>query len=142
MASNGSTKPIFETDEQTYFLVTLPIHPGTDNGVSNQVTDIIFNSLEDIIAFSNQASNQARVILNYAIHNKVGDILSQTKNWIKREELFENVGLSNQTANRRKYLDPLIEIGWISMDHPDIKTHPNQKYKITDSGLNLLNLIK
>jgi ATP-dependent DNA helicase RecG len=61
---------------------------------------------------------------------------------MKRDELFAEINLSNQTKHRKKYLDPLLKIGWIEMEFPDKKTSPNQRYKITASGRNLLKIIK
>ena len=54
--------------------------------------------------------------------------------WIKREELFFAMDLSNQTKNRKTYLDPLIDLDWIQMEFPESKTHPNQRYKTTLIG--------
>ena len=147
MADNGSPNPSFDTDESTYVLVTLPIHESDQ--VSNQVNDLLFNNIKDIVAFCNQASNQASnqadgqvlKILNSEVHSKVTDILREANNWIKREDLFKMIGISNQSKNRKKYLDPLINLGWITMEYPDTKTHPNQQYRITESGINLLKLI-
>lgn len=49
--------------------------------------------------------------------------------------------LSNQTKNRVKYIDPLIDSGWVAMEFPNEKTNPNQTYQITESGKRILNLI-
>ena len=59
-----------------------------------------------------------------------------------KEDIFQHIQLSNQHKNRVKYLDPLIEYGWIEMKFPDSKTHPKQRYKLTESGKRLLELIK
>lgn len=56
-------------------------------------------------------------------------------------EILENLGLSNQTKNREKYLDPLVKLGWIEMTIPDKPTHQDQKYKRTIRGEILCNLI-
>ncbi len=124
MANNGSPAPIFETDEQTYVLVTLPLHSlvktqalsQTSDQVNDQDNKVYFNSLEDITEFvdqaNDQASDQAKNIVVSLIHNKIEDMLmvifkSQP---IKRSELFNSIGLRNHSDNRRKYLDPLINI--------------------------------
>ena len=60
---------------------------------------------------------------------------------LKREQLFEKIGLSNQTKNRSKYLDPLIKIGWIEKEFPDEKTNPNQTYQTSELGKKILSLI-
>lgn len=147
--SVSSPAPIFNTDEQTYVLVTLPVHvlagDQADVQVSdqagNQVKDLIFNTLNDIVAFGNQASDQANAILNDAIHTRVRELLGIVTQWIKRAELFAKMDLSNHSTNRTKYLDPLIDLGWIEMEYPESPTHPNQTYKITAAGNRILKLI-
>jgi ATP-dependent DNA helicase RecG len=165
MAANGSPKPIFETDENTYFLVTLPVHPqasvgasdqagdqasGADgNQATNQVNELIFNDLEDVVAFTNgvtnqatnQAGNQAREIVKNEIHDKIRAILELAFDWTKRSRIFDAIGLTNQTFNRKKYLDPLLDLGWVEMEFPEKKTSPEQRYKTTESGERLLKLI-
>jgi ATP-dependent DNA helicase RecG len=162
MENNGSPQPIVETDEEgNYFMVTLPINPRyveainskDSDQVSDQVNGLSINSLDDIIAISNgvsdqvsdqandQVSNQVQNILNNQLHNRVEEILNITTQWIKRDELFADMNLSNHTKNRIKYLDPLLKIGWVEMEFPDKKTSPNQRYKITASGKKLLKII-
>ncbi|QMU31366.1 RNA-binding domain-containing protein [Adhaeribacter radiodurans] len=165
MEANGSPVPIFATDEQTYVLVTLPVHPQANasniasNNVSNQVNThskanaITFRSLEDIVAFStdagnqasngvsNEASNQVKAILNDRVHDRVKEMLYILTNRIKSAELFRRMGLTNQTKNRVRYLDPLVELGWVELEYPKEKTSPKQRYQITDAGKRILNLI-
>ncbi|MDA3866980.1 MAG: putative DNA binding domain-containing protein [Salinivirgaceae bacterium] len=149
MANNGSPKPVFETDETTYVLVTLPIRKGTDsNGASNGVKYLTFITLDEVMAFSNGASNgagngakDAIAIIEEAIHERVFEILEILVNKQKRAELFAAMHLSNQTKNREKYLDPLIKIGWVKKEY-ESDTHPDQKYMTTESGKRILNLIK
>lgn len=147
MAVNGSPKPSFETDDNTYVLVTLPVHSSA--GASDRVYSLIFNNLNDIISYcdgasdgaSDGAGDQVRVLLKNELHDRVEGLLAHAANWVKREELFAGVGLSNHSTNRKRYLDPLIETGWIRMEYPDKPTHPNQRYSITASGKSLMELI-
>lgn len=44
-------------------------------------------------------------------------------------------------SNRAKYLDPLLNLGWVSQDYPGEKTHPKQRYKITEAGERILKLL-
>ncbi|MGO3183832.1 MAG: RNA-binding domain-containing protein [Aequorivita sp.] len=181
MEENGSPLPIFETDDESYVLVTLPAR-GNDqasdqvnDGVSVQVEAPKFNTLEDIVAFSNQvndgvsvgatdgaqandnsisgdsketidgvrdgASDGALKILDEQVHTKVAAILSGLGQWTKRSDLFDQIGLTNHSTNRKKYLDPLFDFGWIEIEFPDNMTHPNQRYKITKTGKRILELI-
>jgi len=159
MEANGSPQPLFETDaDSTHFLVTLyaPVSiksVGAGVQAANQAKILIFNNLMDLLTFANQAGNQvndqvgdqvndqARAILERELHKKVEDLLHKTIDWISREELFKNVGMSNHSANRKKYLDPLIDKNLIQMEYPEKRTHPHQRYKITKAGENLLKLI-
>ena len=68
-------------------------------------------------------------------------MLVMLKEWKSKADLFENMNLSTHTKNRKRYLDPLIEHGWVTMEFPENKTSPNQRYRITDSGARLLTLI-
>ena len=162
MEDNGSPQPIIETDEQgNYFGVTLLINPKYVEAVNDKDNDIVsdivnglfINSLDDIIAISNQTddkdddivnnkvSDKVKIILKEQLNGLVEEILFAATNWIKIEELFEAVQLSKHPDNRKKYLDPLLKIGWIEMEFPDKKTSPNQRYRTTVTGMNLLKLI-
>jgi len=151
MADNGSPKPIFETDEQSYVLVTIPIHTGLEssNQVSNYVKDSAFNGLEDIIAFcdqpsnhqSNYQSNQVIKLLKDAFGDYIIDVLNMLKEPQSSGVILEKIGVSKQTKNKKKYIDPLLEIGWINYTNPDNPKDRNQKYKLTESGKVLVKLI-
>ena len=151
MAANGSSDPQFDTDEKSYVMVTLPALFGSgSNQASNQDNILLFNDLDDLITYSNGASNQASnqagdtaddIVLS-EIHDKVIPLLDIAQDWIKRSELIEAIGLSNQTKNKKKYLDPLLKIGWIVMEYPDTETHSNQRYRTSTSGKKILKIIK
>jgi ATP-dependent DNA helicase RecG len=163
MENNGSPLPVIETDEEgNYFMVTLPINPEYVTAVGNQAGNIAadqgddqiralaFNSLDDVVSYidgladqvSNQVSNQVKDIITDRLHDRIEEVLSVAAQWIKGDELFADMGLSNQTKHRKKYLDPILKIGWVEMEFPDKKTSPNQRYRITESGNKLLKLIK
>ena len=62
MRNNGSPDPVFKTDEHsTYFLTTLSAI--VSNQVSNQVKMLVFNDLENIIAYTNEVSDQVSKII-------------------------------------------------------------------------------
>lgn len=81
------------------------------------------------------------MIIEEAIHERVFEILEILLKKKKRAELFDAMGLSNQSKNRKKYIDPLIESGWVKKEY-ESDTHPNQKYMTTKSGQKILSLIK
>ncbi|MBA4304439.1 MAG: transcriptional regulator [Sphingobacteriaceae bacterium] len=150
MADNGSPDPIFDTNaECTYFLVTLPIHEDASIGAGIGDFPLLFSNLSDLQAFSNGASNGASNgvgmpaidLINQSLHERVVEMLTLLLKKRDRSSLFETMKLSNQSKNRAKYLDPLLELGWVSMSHPNEKTHPLQTYLITDAGKRILNLV-
>jgi len=51
------------------------------------------------------------------------------------------LGITNHSSHREKYLDPLIALDWITMEYPDKPTSPKQRYKITAAGKRILDLI-
>lgn len=151
MANNGSPDPVFETDDKTYTLVILKVHPEYQAGAQNDNTTTIgvnelsvstIGDIKDLInGATNGAADQILKVIQKEVHDKVAPILENSVNWIRREDLLRNIGLSNQSYNRRKFLDPLLELNWIQLEYPGNQTHPNQRYIITESGLRLLNLI-
>lgn len=159
MEENGTPRPIFETDDESYVLVTLPVRvndPASDqanDGASNQVETFVFNTLEDIIAFGNgvssqvsdqvsdQASVQVKEILNRELHTKIEPLLKTVLSWEKRSEIMKALGISNHSSNRVRYLDPTLGVGWVTMEFPDTPTSPRQRYKITAAGKRILDLI-
>jgi ATP-dependent DNA helicase RecG len=173
MEKNGSPAPVFDSDDSTYVLVTIPAHAAfdsstieVDNGVSIGANDLLFRDIDDLIDYTNGATNRAttlahiamRIILNAngatnrvtneadtiiaeALHTKVKEMLIAADSWISGEELFKRIGLTNQSFNRKKFLDPILDIGWIGMKYPNNRTHPEQRYKISESGKRLLAII-
>jgi ATP-dependent DNA helicase RecG len=151
MAQNGSPAPVLESDEEcTYVLVTLPAHPALSIQASIGDKRLFFNSLAEVLAFSNGVSNPAGngangrlaiEIIGSELHDRVPEMLELLSARMRRSELFEKMDLSNQSKNRAKYLDPLIEAGWVAMEFPEERTHPNQTYQTTGSGMRVLQLI-
>ena len=176
MKENNSPEPVFETDEQsTYFLSvlqakeqiidTIEAVPFTNleelsyflNTLSNQANDQANDQakssdnkgLEILNAWSDQANDQANdqagnlavQIIESDLNDKVLSILKVLEEPKKRVEILEHIGLRNHSDNREKYLDPLVNLGWIEMTIPDKPTHKDQKYKLTIQGEILHKLI-
>lgn len=168
MKENNSPEPVFETDEQsTYFLSVLHAKEQIITAVEN----VPFNNLEELSHFLNrlsdqvndqdktsdskeseilkntlarlndQASDQAVQIIESQLNDKVLAILNVLEEPKKRVEILEHIGLRNHSDNREKYLDPLVKLGWIEMTIPEKPTHKDQKYKRTIQGEILYNLI-
>lgn len=145
----GSPPQVFDTDENSYVLVTLPAHNTQGVGAGIGANELFFNDLGEIIAFANGAGNQAgnqagrpaMDIISTEIHGRVVEMLEILNEKMRRANLFERMDLSNQSRNRARYLDPLLEIGWVSMEFPEERTHPNQTYQTTQTGRRILEMI-
>ena len=53
---------------------------------------------------------------------------------LSRSELLAGLGLTNETRNARRHLDPLLEAGLIERTVPDRPNSRLQRYRITDAG--------
>ena len=167
MQRNGSPEPIFDTDIQsTHFLTTLPVHPLTEinqvsDGANDGVNVLNISDLYGILTFienenvgvnvgvnvgttnqvTNELSERISSIVENEIHSRVAEMLKQMESWINREEMFSKIGLINHSTNRKKYLDPLLDVGLVEMEYPETPTHPKQRYRTTSKGKNLLRII-
>lgn len=127
----------------------LPAHDAIRIEAGNGVKYLLFNTIDELIAFANGASNQAgnqagrpaMDIISTQIHGRVVEMLEILNERMRRADLFDRMDLSNQSRNRARYLDPLLEIGWVSMEFPEERTHPNQTYQTTQTGRRILDMI-
>lgn len=155
---NGSPKPILETDPDcNYFLTVIYAHPDAKSdqaieqiGTQDKIQAI--NSLEDINTLinnlSDQASDQVTNQVKYLISDKFGDkaeliliYLSETPRKSK-EILEDHLGLSFQTKNKQRYIDPLLHLNWIELTIKENPRDMNQKYQLTEKGRLLVKILK
>ena len=113
MERNESPEPIFETDDQsTYLLTVLPINPGVSDLVGNQESN----------QESNQEDNQTVTILSYCLTPK------------SRKEVLLKINLSNQTKNYQRHIEPLVTENLLRMTIPESPKNRNQRYVTTQKG--------
>lgn len=171
MENNGSPPPKFITDtDKTYFLTVIKSHPEFKSvRVSDRADDragILENiqnisNIDDVKAlvyyFINEVSDRANDRVNDIVSDRVNDIVSDIVNdkvgdkvrkvlegclvSLLRENVLNVINLKNHPGNYNRYIKPLIETGWLEMTDPDNPTNPNQKYRTTERGKILMQII-
>lgn len=125
----------------------------SSNLASIPVNELYINNLEELLAFledqSNLASNVAVTNLEQVrsllleIHGRVEEILRYNRAApLSKAMLLDAMGLSNQTKNRRKYIDPMVTRGLLALTIPDNETDPRQSYRTTEVGIRLLEMLQ
>lgn len=121
MNQNGSPSPIFDTDEDlTYFLTVLPVHPSfVQDGVQDGVQVGVQVGVQDI--------NIEDKILKFCLRPK------------KREEIMNHIGLFHNYDNFARHVKPLVEKDWLAPTIPDKPNSRFQQYRTTPDGEKYLN---
>ncbi|MGQ1891306.1 Fic family protein [Thermophagus sp. OGC60D27] len=55
-----------------------------------------------------------------------------------KADMLKRLGLSNQTVNFRRHIQPLLEQGLIARTIPEEPNHPSQKYITTIAGREMI----
>ena len=168
MRQNENEKPLFITENScTSFLVILSANMKSSNGASNALSNALSNEvkndhkamnmneiktqkLDSSNGLSNGVSNgvsngaqKNQLIFKNDENPYVIQILTLLMIPKSRMEIFNAINLTNQSKNRKKYLDPLVDFGLVSKIHKELLNHPNQKYETTEIGKQYLSsLIK
>jgi ATP-dependent DNA helicase RecG len=109
MEKNGSPKPVFETDdEKTYFLTVLPVHPSFVEKPGGKPTE------------------EELRILYFCLEPK------------KRARILKELSLSNHYRNYVRHIVPLLETGWLAMTIPNKPNSRNQRYMTIKKGKDIL----
>lgn len=148
LEKNGSPPPVFETDENnSYFLSILSIHPLTYNAQGKRTIEGTkgipseINDLNDINTYLSLSVSELGDRDKEAIKKKISGITKKVLNYCikpkSRDEIFEEIGLYKNTKNFQNHIKPLIDLGWIYFTLPDKLTSRDQKYYTTDLGKKL-----
>lgn len=54
------------------------------------------------------------------------------------KEIMEKLGLSHRPTFRSNYLHPALNEGFVTLLYPEQPSHPKQKYRLTEKGMNLI----
>jgi predicted HTH transcriptional regulator len=69
---------------------------------------------------------------------RVMELLAAARSPTSRVDLLATIGLSNNTRNAARNVEPLVEAGLLAMSHPDRPTSRSQRYLVTDAGMQWL----
>jgi len=116
MKNNGSDLPIFETDEdRSYFLTILPIHP------------FFLQNKESVTNKSSEKISTRKT--REELHNMVLDVLKEHGN-MSANELASVLGYKKLTDTLRGVLNEMIALGEAAYLYPDKQTSRNQKIRL------------
>jgi ATP-dependent DNA helicase RecG len=139
----------------------------TTVGANEPSNENIFNGLNDLIGYSQQenvgagnyqSNHQSNYQSNYQSNhqsNEIVRILEENLSEHAKDILFmvaekplssadilEEFGLTKQTKNKKKYIIPLLSIGWLEYTIPENPRAKNQRYRTSVSGKRILSLMK
>lgn len=80
------------------------------NGVTNQVTN-------GVVTEKTVLADSHKDIVNFCSVPRTA------------QEILQRLGLTNQTYNRKKYIQPLLDMGYLEMTNPENPSASNQKYR-------------
>ena len=58
---------------------------------------------------------------------------------VSASEMRSKLGIMNASKFKKKYLDPLIELGVIKMTRPEVPNSRLQQYVLTEAGKEIMN---
>ena len=93
---------------------------------SDQVTNEVANQVTNQVA--NQVTNQVHPS-KPSLTKAQKDIVNFCSVPRSAQEILDRVGVSNQNRTRKKYIQPLVEMGVLEMTNPENPNASNQKYR-------------
>ena len=106
----------FENNETIReFVTTIQREPNENNQVANQTEHQVEHQVEH--QPKTRLTQQQKDIVNFCSVPRTA------------QEIMNRIGVYNQSRSRRKYIQPLIDIGVLEMTDPDRPNAPNQKYR-------------
>lgn len=102
--------------------------------VNNQVTNGVAN--EETNGVEHQVANQVVTQVANQVHPSKPSLTKAQKDIVNfcsvprsAQEILERIGLTNQTFNRKKHIQPLVDMGVLEMTNPENPNASNQKYR-------------
>lgn len=159
MKQNGSEEPTFSVDKLTVFEVTLEDanitdlrryghspQDGKNPNLDQLETDLAsqestnFSSLNYVIkALIFRLQKQVLSVEEIQDISELGRNLDAT--WTELGRSLEQMGAKSKRSLLRYSINPAIEQGLVTREHPEAIRHPRQRYLLTAKGLKVLELI-
>lgn len=138
LKDNGSPAAVFDTDDnRSYFLIEIPCHPDfIKEGL------VIARNSEDEPEDAVVEKDMLSIIFNNLLPKSIYVLELIEMEPMDKNEIFYKIKVSNQTYSKKRFLDPLIELGLIEMTVKEKPRSRYQKYRITDLGKSLLHNYK
>ena len=122
----------FESMESAHEFVTIVRRKvDASNPKSNQASNQVSNGESNGV--SNGETNQVKPA-KVQLTGSQKDIVNFCSVPRSAQEILERIGISNQTKNRKKYIQPLLDLGVLEMTIPDNPNDRNQKYRKVRKG--------
>ena len=142
MKENGSPAPRFDTDaERAYFTAILPIHSGALLKDSPQVAtpQVKTPQVKTPQVATPQVKEGKSAFRRYSRgREKESIMLAFCESPRDRASIQARLGLKDPQNFRENYLYPMLQRGLVAMTDPEHPNSPQQKYRITESGISLL----
>ena len=130
MAANGSSAPLFETDdERRAFVIRLPRHPQAKNPITAKAAYQV--AVQATAQVANQVTDQ--------VTDQVARLLKVARGEQTRSALQAALGLKHTPHFRKAYLLPALAAGYLEMTLPGQPNSRLQSYRLTETGRRVRN---
>ena len=75
-------------------------------------------------------------VVHQVVHQPKAQLTQQQKDIVNfcslprtAQEIMDRIGVTNQSTNRKRHIQPLIDAGVLEMTDPETPNAPNQKYR-------------
>ena len=117
----------FKNEERVHeFVIIIKRETGANNQEGIQETNQ--ESVQESVQESNQESNQEK-IRKSALTKSQRDVVNYCSVPRTAQEILARLGLSNQSINRKRHIQPLVDMGVLEMTIPEKPNDRNQKYR-------------
>ena len=117
----------FKNEERIHeFVIIIKRETGANNQEGIQETNQ--ESVQESNQEGNQESNQEK-IRKSALTKAQRDVVNYCSVPRTAQEILARLGLSNQSINRKRHIQPLLDMGVLEMTIPEKPNDRNQKYR-------------